>query len=56
MVDRSVVVFACAIAFAMGIGMGYVIGRENMMTDYAKCRYYDQSIERCAAEVKLEKK
>lgn len=53
---NTVEIFVALIGFILGLFMGYVIGRENLQAEYKKCRYFDQSIERCVAELGWEKK
>jgi hypothetical protein len=42
--------------FAFGLYLGLAIGMTNDRSTFKKCRYYDQTIERCVAELGWEKK
>lgn len=39
-----------------GFYVGFMIGYPMNKVDYQKCRYYDQTIERCVTELGWEKK
>jgi hypothetical protein len=50
------VIAAGIISFMIGIFIGLIMGHPHDVAIYKKCRYYDQSIERCVAELGWEKK
>jgi hypothetical protein len=50
------VIIGAIIGLIFGTGAGFVIGSSNDIKTYKKCRYYDQTIERCVAELGWEKK
>lgn len=50
------VVVAAIIGLIFGGYVGLIIGVTRDVSTYKKCRYYDQTIERCVAELGWEKK
>ena len=49
------VIAAGILSFVLGLFIGSIAGLQDAHV-YKKCRYYDQSIERCVAELGWEKK
>lgn len=49
------VIAAGMLAFVLGLFIGLIAGSQDNHI-YKKCRYYDQSIERCVAELGWEKR
>jgi hypothetical protein len=56
MMSVAAVIGAGIGCFVCGLYLGLAIGMTNDRGTFKKCRYYDQTIERCVAELGWEKK